>query len=119
MNARIRQSSSERRTAMRFRSLLAAFFVAPLLGACTGTTEPAPTVRIVPASPTVVLQTAPTGRVLSTSVTLTNTSKYPVVYSFCGLTLERKVEGFALPATTGLEWIQVWAPTCMTILLVP
>jgi hypothetical protein len=77
---------------------------------CSDTTGPSGAVRIVPAASTVNMQTTPQGRVLSTSVTITNNSPYVVVYSSCGVTLEM-LSPPALPPGKR-EWTMVWGRIC-------
>jgi hypothetical protein len=81
-----------------------------LAAACTDATGPADRVRIVPETPTVTLQTTPQGRVLSTSVTLTNNSSYRVAWSSCGVSLE-KAGMPALPPGKS-DWQTVWRRIC-------
>jgi hypothetical protein len=83
--------------------------------ACGGITEPTGIVRIKPASQTVSLKASPQGRSLITSVTLTNTSPYPVYWYYCSLSLQRKESGVALSSASDAAWLTVWSPACVTL----
>jgi hypothetical protein len=81
--------------------------------ACTDSTGPAVRVSIVPAAPTVALQSTPQGQALKTSVTVTNSSRYPVAYTSCGITLEKAGMPQLPPGTSG--WEPVWHSICYVI----
>lgn len=98
---------------------LAALTLVTALSGCTNPTEPVAAVRIVPASQTVVLQSTPQGPTLSTSVTLTNTSGFPIIWSSCSMQLERR-DDIALPASNSdAGWERVWSPICNLALILP
>lgn len=78
--------------------------------ACADSTGPVTFVQVVPAAPTVTLQKTQEGQVLNTSVTVTNTSSFTVVYSSCGVSLE-KAPMPALPPGKS-EWTHVWSMIC-------
>ena len=95
---------------------VAALITVGALSGCTSTTEPVALVRIVLASPTVAIQSTPQGAKLSTSVTLTNTSNFPVIWSSCSMQLERK-DDVAFPASDSYDgWEAVWFPICSLVL---
>jgi len=81
--------------------------------ACTDSTGPTVVLTIVPAAPTIALQTTPQGQALNTSVTLTNTSAHPISWSSCGMTLE-KAGLPALPPANG-SWDTVWQSICLLL----
>jgi hypothetical protein len=81
--------------------------------ACTDNTGPTVGVTIVPAAPTIALQTTPQGQTLNTSVTLTNTSAHPIAWSSCGMTLE-KAGLPELPPGKG-SWDTVWQSICLLL----
>jgi hypothetical protein len=99
---------------MKFRNRQLMLLAVPLLAACSETTGPSRLVSITPASQSVVLQTTPTGKILRTSVTLTNTSAFPVTIVPCGIALEKKISGFILLAADGPSppWYTVWVSIC-------
>jgi hypothetical protein len=81
--------------------------------ACADSTGPTVGVKIVPAAPTIALQTTPQGQTLNTSVTLTNTSAHPIAWSSCGMTLEKG--GLPeLPPGKG-SWDTVWQSICLLL----
>jgi hypothetical protein len=90
------------------------FVIVPILVGCNDTTGPTRFVSITPASQSVALENAPTGKILRTSVTMTNTSSFPITWDYCGLTLEKKIEGPILLAVDGPSppWFTVWAQPC-------
>lgn len=96
------------------RIRLSAFLIVPILAACSDSTGPTRFVVITPASQTVALETAPTGQILRTSITLTNTSSFPVMWDYCGLTLEKNISGPIALATDGPRppWFTVWVQAC-------
>ena len=96
------------------RIRLSAFLIVPILAACSDSTGPTRFVVITPASQTVALETAPTGKILRTSVTLTNTSSFPVTWNSCGLTLEKNISGPIALASDGPRppWFTVWSQAC-------
>ena len=99
---------------------VAALITVGALSSCTSTTEPVSAVRIVPASPTVVLRPLPHGLTLSTSVTLTNTSAVPIIWSNCSFVLERYIGIAALFPNEDAAWAEVWSPVCsLALSLVP
>jgi hypothetical protein len=114
MKSRIRQWLVEDLRPSGFKhARLAAFVALPILAACNDTTGPARFVSITPASQTVVLQTVPAGKVLRTSVTLTNTSSFAVTWDACAVTLEKKIEGvIALSDGPTPPWFTVWTKIC-------
>lgn len=81
--------------------------------ACADSTGPLRFVQIVPASPTVTLQTTPQGKVLSTSVTVTNTSSFTVVVSSCGVSLEMAPMPALPPGKS--DWTFVWSQICAAL----
>jgi hypothetical protein len=112
MKSRPGQKEVGERAEKRFaRVAIAAILV---VGAsCTDSTGPARRVTIVPAAPTVALQTTPQGQTLNTSVTLTNTSAEPIAWSSCGMTLE-KAGLPQLPPGKG-SWDTVWQSICLLL----
>jgi len=100
---------------MRSRNRQLALLAVPLLAACSDTTGPTRLVSITPATQSVVLETGPTGKLLHTSVTLTNTSAFPVTMAPCGIALEKKISGFFALASDGPSppWFTVWLPICV------
>lgn len=95
---------------------VAALITVGALSGCASTTEPVAALRIVPASQTVVLQPSTQGPTLSTSVTLTNTSALPLIWSSCSMQLERR-DDIAVPASnTDAGWEVVWSPICPLVL---
>src|SRR2546423_2562169 len=114
MKSRIRQRLVEGLRLRAFQSArLGAVLAVAILAACNDTTGPTRFVTITPASQIVAMQTAPTGRVLRTSVTLTNTSTFPITWDYCALTLEKKIEGI-IELADGPQppWFTVWSPIC-------
>ena len=99
---------------MKFRNCQLMLLAVPVLAACSDTTGPSRLVTITPASQSVVLETTPTGKMLRTSVTLTNTSAFPVTMVPCGLALEKKISGFIALGADGPSppWYTVWVPIC-------
>src|SRR5206468_3616779 len=99
---------------MKSRNRQLALLAVPLLAACSDTTGPNRLVSITPVTQSVVLETGPTGKLLHTSVTLTNTSAFPVTMVPCGIALEKKISGFVLLASDGPSppWFTVWVPIC-------
>jgi hypothetical protein len=81
--------------------------------ACTDSTGPAVRVSIVPAAPTVALQSSPQGQVLKTSVTLANSSRYAVAYTSCGITLEKAGMPQLPPGKS--DWEPVWHTICYVL----
>ena len=112
MKSRIRQREVKTWRPSTQRGALAVLATVAALSACTNTTEPIATVRIVAASQTVALQPSAQGPTLRTSVTLTNTSSVPIYWSSCGVSLEQKVD-FILTTGGGGNWQMVWAPYCL------
>jgi hypothetical protein len=114
MKSTIRQWLVEGLRLRAFRHApLAAFSTVLLLSACSDATGPTHFVSITPASQSVALQTVPGGKVLRTSLTLRNTSSFPVTWDYCGLTLERKIVVFALASDGPTPpWFTVWSATC-------
>jgi hypothetical protein len=74
-------------------------------------------VRIVPASPTVALQSPQQGLTLNTSVTLTNATGHPVAYYSCGISLEKQGMPALPPGKSG--WETVWSRICYVLELGP
>lgn len=100
---------------MKSRNCQLALLAIPLLAACSDTTGPSRLVNITPASQSVVLETGPTGKVLHTSVVVTNTSAFPVTIDpQCGIALEKYVSGIVALASDGPTppWYTVWVSTC-------
>ena len=99
---------------MKSRNRQLALLAVPLLAACSDTTGPSRLVSITPATQSVVLETVPGGRVLHTSVTVTNRSAFPVTISPCGLALEKKISGFIALGSDGPTppWFTVWVSYC-------
>jgi hypothetical protein len=100
------------------RTLRQAIVVAvalPVMTFCTGSTEPAASVSIVPASQTVAIQPSVHGPTLNVSVTMTNTSPHAIYWSSCGVGLQRKNETVGAGKTTTAMWQTVWLPICATI----
>lgn len=94
------------------RARLGAFLVFAVV-ACSDTTAPKQFVSITPVSESVALQTLGEGKVLRTSVILTNTSDAPVGWTYCGFTLEKNVSGFTLAdGGPSYPWVTVAAPLC-------
>jgi len=94
---------------------LGVLLFAPLVVACSDTTGPSQFVSITPANESVALQTVPSGKILRTSVTLTNTSGFPVTWGGgCGLSLEKKIDVVSLAAADGPTppWFTVWWAVC-------
>jgi hypothetical protein len=90
-----------------------AFLIVPILAACSDSTGPTRFVVITPASQTVALETTPTGKILRTSITLTNTSSFPVTWDYCGLTLEKNISGIIeLADGPRPPWFTVWVQAC-------
>ena len=115
MRSRISQWLVERLRPRGFHRIrLSAFLVVPILAACSDSTGPTRFVSITPASQTVVLQTVPTGQVLHTSVTVTNTSPFLVTrVGPCGVTLEKRTPVSSLANADGPpEWFTVWSQIC-------
>ena len=116
MKSRISQWLVERLRPRGFHRIrLSAFLILPILAACSDSTGPTRFVSITPASQTVVLQTVPTGKVLHTSVTVTNTSPFTVTrVGPCGVTLEKKIDVTFLAAADGPTppWFTVWSAIC-------
>ena len=118
MKAKVRQWFVE---GLRLRGLerarLGAFLLVPVLAACNDATGPTRFVNITPASQTVVLQSLPTGKVLRTSVTLTNTSHFSINWNYCGVTLEKKIEGPVALSTDGptYPWFTVRTTICSAL----
>ncbi len=98
MEARIRLTASRRsrRTVSVVLSLAALACLSAAM-ACTSTTEPTAVVRIVLKSTRLAIQVMPQGLLLNNSVTLTNTSAFPIVWDLCAVSLERNTNPFALP----------------------
>ena len=96
------------------RARSGAFLVLPVVVACSDTTGPSRFVSITPASQSVALQSVPSGKILRTSVTLTNASRFPIIWGYCGLGLEKKIEGMIISATDGPipPWFTVAMPAC-------
>jgi hypothetical protein len=92
------------------RATIAAVLVVAV--ACSDSTGPARGIAITPIAPTVALRATPQGQALITTVTLTNTSAHPVVWSYCGMSLE-KMGMPALPPGTG--WDVVWQSICLAL----
>ena len=94
----------------KYFRMLAVAAGAAFVSGCSDSTGPQGAVRIVPAAPTATMQTTPQGRVLNTSVTITNNSPYVVAYSSCGVSLEM----LGMPALPPgkREWTSVWARVC-------
>lgn len=81
--------------------------------ACTDSTGPVVRVSIVPAAPTIALQSTPQGQALKTSVTVTNSSRYPVAYTSCGITLEKAGMPQLPPGKS--DWEPVWHSICYVL----
>ena len=112
MESRLGQREMKERGAPGFaRMALAATLVVG--AACSDSTGPGFGVTIVPASPSVALQTTPQGQALITSVTLTNTSAHLIAWSSCGMTLE-KAGLPELPPGKG-SWDTVWQEICFLL----
>ena len=100
---------------MRSRNRQLALLAVPLFAACSDTTGPSRLVTITPAAQSVVLETGPTGKLLHTSVTVTNTSAFPVTISSpCGIALEKRISGIISLASDGPTppWYTVWVSIC-------
>jgi len=116
MKSRHGQKEVRERAAAGFaRVTIAAILVVGV--SCTDSTGPARRVTIVPAAPTVALQTTPQGQALNTSVTLTNTTAHPIAWSSCGMTLE-KAGLPELPPGKG-SWDTVWQSICLMLDNIP
>jgi hypothetical protein len=115
MESRIRQTLTAPRLFIPRASLALAAVVG--LAACIGTTEPVRLVSITPAAASVALQTTASGRVLNTSVTLTNVSKNPVTFDLCTLTLEKLKGVVFAEAADGPQppWYTVWSQICVAL----
>jgi hypothetical protein len=115
MESRIRQTVVAPRLFIPRSSLTLATIVG--LVACTGTTEPIGLVSITPAAASVALQTTANGRVLNTSVTLTNVSKSWVTFDLCSVTLEKLQDVVFADAADGPQppWYTVWSQICFAL----
>jgi hypothetical protein len=112
MKSRPGQKEVGERAATGFaRATIAVMLVVAV--SCTDSTGPARGIAITPGAPTVALQVTPQGQALITSVTLTNTSAYPVAWSSCGMTLEKAALP-ALPPGTGSPET-VWESFCFVL----
>lgn len=115
MTPRICQSLREDVRLRRFwRSQAGAFAFLSVLAACSDSTGPNRVVTITPIDQTVALQSSPAGKILRTSVTLTNNSRSPVTWDKCAWTLEKKL-GITALATDGptFPWVTVsGGPIC-------
>jgi hypothetical protein len=110
MNSRPGKKAGTRSRAGFARAATAAVIAAGISLGCSDTTAPDRHPKIEPASPTTSLQSGPGGPRLNTSVTLTNTSSHPLIWSVCGVTLEKG----GMPALPPGErtWESVWSQTC-------
>jgi len=102
----------EKAAAGFLRAAIAAILVVAV--SCTDSTGPARGIAITPAAPTVALQANPQGQVLmTTSVTLKNTSAQPIAWSSCGMSLEKA----GLPALPPgkRSWDTVWQSICAAL----
>jgi hypothetical protein len=115
MKSRIGQSLVEDLRHREFRrTRLSMLLLVPVLAACNDSTGPTRVVTITPASQTVSLETLPTGKILRTSVTLTNTSGLPITWDYCGAMLEKKIDNLFIATADGPQppWFTVWARSC-------
>lgn len=113
MNSRPGKKAVTQSRAGFARAATAAVIAAGISLGCSDSTAPAQHPKIEPASPTISLQSGPPGPSLKTSVTLTNTSSHPLIWSVCGVSLE-KAGPPALPPGER-AWEMVWAQTCYAL----
>jgi hypothetical protein len=95
----------------------ASFFFGLVIGAvmaaCSKERMPNPSalVQIVPSSETIALR-GPAGKaILDLTIRLENTSSHAVLWSECGLAVERSQYIMAMDRRTE-EWLEVWRPSC-------
>jgi hypothetical protein len=95
------------------RAATAAVIAVGITLGCSDSTGPGHHPKIEPASPTMALESSPQGPRLNTSVTLTNTSSHPLVWSECGVSLEKG----GMPALPPGErtWESVWSKICYVL----
>lgn len=94
-------------------SSLLPVFVASLAivaAGCSDATAPARVALITTPTSSIALQQTPQYQVLNTSVTVTNTSAYPLAWSSCAVSLE-KAGLPALPPGKS-DWTSVWNRLC-------
>jgi hypothetical protein len=113
MNSRPGKKAGTKSRAGFARAASAAVIAAGISLGCSDSTAPDQHPKIEPASPTTSLQSGPGGLRLSTSVTLTNTSSHPLIWSVCAVSLEKG----GMPALPpGIRpWESVWSQTCYVL----
>jgi hypothetical protein len=95
------------------RAATAAVIAVGISLGCSDSTGPAERPKIAPASATMALESSPQGPRLNTSVTLTNTSSHPLVWSVCGVTLEKAGQPALPPGER--TWESVWSRICYVL----
>ena len=110
MNQKICQSPLV--TRLSFRTTCIAF-AGWIVAGCADSTGPTALARIATPAATIALQATPQFLVLNTTLTVTNTSGFPMAFSACGVSLEKLGLPELPPGKS--EWTTVWSQICALI----
>ncbi len=113
MKSRSGQKALKKFVSRFARAATAAVIAAGISLGCSDSTGPDQHPKIEPAAPTIALESSPQGPRLNTSVTLTNTSSHPLVWSACGITLEKA--GLPVLPPGERTWESVWSYICYVL----
>lgn len=94
-------------------SLFFGLLIGAVIGACSTEhlSNPSRPVQIVPSSETIALRGSAGKAILELTIGLENTSSHAVLWSECGLAVERNQYIMAMDRRSE-EWLEVWRPSC-------